>query len=118
MNINKCRTFQGNMSHEPDSLAKISATQTVIKNKFVKAYTNRIEHENDVNETMKPLTCSRQRRSTSKKTNKNSLLNINDINELCNRLQKLINSQISRNVNYSQEIKMIISKLRELGIIV
>lgn len=97
--------------------AKIADTQKVIKNKFVKAYTNRVDHENDVNETMKPLTCS-HRTTTSKPNNKNSLLKINDTNELCNRLQKLINSQISRNVNYSQEIEMIISKLHELGIIV
>lgn len=111
----KCSAFQYNMGQEQNSLAKISATQKVIKNKFVKAYTNRVDHGNDVNETMRPLTCSR--RSSTNRTKKNSLLEIN-INELCNRLQKLINSQISRKVNYRQEIKMIISRLRELGIIV
>lgn len=102
------------MHHELSSLAKIFATQKVIKKKFEKAYSNRLDHENDVNQAMKPLTCSR---STTKQINKNSLLKINDANELCNRLQKLINSQISNNDNYSQEINMIISKLRELKII-
>lgn len=103
------------MSNESNRIAKISATQNVIRKKFVKTYSNRIDHENNVNQSIKPLTCSR---STSKKCNKNSLLKVNNINMLCNRLQKHINSQISTNVNYRQEIRAIISTLRELGIVV
>lgn len=36
--------------------SKINATQKVIRNKFKKAYTNRIEHERDVNRAMNPIT--------------------------------------------------------------
>lgn len=105
------------MAYEQSSLAKISDTQKVIKNKFIKAYSNRVDHENDVNETMKPLTCSQ--RTTTKQTNKNSLLKIDDINKLCIRLQKNFNSQKTcRNCNYRQEIEIIIDKLYEFGIIV
>lgn len=107
------------MTYEQSSLAKISDTQKVIKNKFIKAYSNRVDHENDVNETMKPLICRRRTTTTTttEQTNKNDLFKSNDINELCIRLQKLVNSQICRNCNYSQEIKIIINKLHELGII-
>lgn len=103
------------MSSELSNIEKISGTQKVIRKKFVKAYANRTDHENEVNRSIKPLTCIR---TTVKKPNKNSLLKVNSINELCNRLQKHINSQISTNDNYSQEISTIISKLRELKIIV
>lgn len=105
------------MPHKSNSIAKVSDTQNVIRKKFVKAYSNRIDYENDVNQSIKPLTCS-QSTTTTKKHKKNSLLKVNNINKLCIRLQKHINSQISTNVNYSQEIRMIISKLRELGIVV
>lgn len=38
------------------NMSKITATQKVIRNKFKKAYTNRLEREHDVNSAMKPLT--------------------------------------------------------------
>lgn len=41
-----------------DSVSKLTATQNVIKNKFEKAYTNRLVNEHDVNHVMKPLTAS------------------------------------------------------------
>lgn len=91
--------------------AKISAAQKVIKSKFLKAYTNRVNHEKCVNDTMKPLYC--RRHTTSKET-----VNKIDSNKLCNRLQKLIESQSSRKINFKREIEIIIGKLRELEIII
>lgn len=108
--MEKCKAFQNNMPQERSSSAKMIAVQKIIKKKFIKAYTNRINHENIVNGAMKPL--SHKNRSTSKQTSK-----IIDSNKLCNQLQKLIDSQMDRNENYSQEIEMIINKLRELEII-
>lgn len=116
MNIDKSSAFQSDVPREvSSSLAKITDTQKVIRKKFVKAYANRIDHEKDVNQTMKPLTGTH---TAINKNRKKKLLKVNNINELCNELQMFINSQISGNTNYSQEIKMIISKLRELNIIV
>lgn len=39
-----------------DSGSKLAATQSVLRKKFEKAYTIRIENENDVDSAMKPLT--------------------------------------------------------------
>lgn len=58
------------MAYEQSSLAKISDTQKIIKNKFIKAYSNRVDHENDVNESLKPL--SSINRTSTKKLNKSS----------------------------------------------
>lgn len=115
MNNIDCNYSQGHMVRKVHGLAKLTATQKVIKNKFVEAQTRRVEHENDVNKTIKPLT--RISRTISKPTSKNSLLENIDINKLCNRLQTHINSQISTNADNKREMKMIISKLRELGVI-
>lgn len=38
--------------------SKLTATQNVIRDKFEKAYTNRVEHEQDVNRVMNSLTTS------------------------------------------------------------
>lgn len=117
MNTNDCEASQGHMGRKVCGLAKLTATQKVIKNKFIEAYTSRVEHENDVNELIKPF--SHISHTISKQRNKNSLLKNNDLNLLCNRLQTLINSQqISTNADNKHEMKMIISKLRELDVIV
>lgn len=108
--MNKCR-FDNKMHQKTKRLTKIFATQSVIRNKFIEAYTNRIDHENDVNKTIK-------RPFTSISFNKNSSLKINVINKLCKRLQKLINLWKNGNDNYNQELKIIIDKLRQHEIIV
>lgn len=38
------------------SMSNLNDTQNIIKKKFEKAYMNRLEHEDDVNQAMKPLT--------------------------------------------------------------
>lgn len=48
-----------------DSVSKLTAAQNVIKNKFEKAYTNRLINEHDVNRAMKPLTADPSSTSTS-----------------------------------------------------
>lgn len=111
LNTTVCKATQGQMARKVSGLAKLTATQKVIKNKFIEAYKSRVEHENDVNKSMKPH--SHISRTISKQTSKNS------INQLCNRLQTLINSHTSTNAdNNKHEMKMIISKLSELGVIV
>lgn len=98
------------MAYEQSSLAKISDAQKIIKNKFIKAYSIRVDHENDVNEALKPL--SSINRTSTKKTKQIAISN-----KLCVRLQKLLDSQTSRNADYRHVIEMIIAKLRELEII-
>lgn len=39
-------------------MSKLSATQNIIRNKFEKVYTNRLEHEQDVEQALKPLTAN------------------------------------------------------------
>lgn len=92
------------MTYQQRSLAD---TQKIIKNKFIKAYSSRIDHENDVNETIKPM--SHNNRTSTKRVEQFIVGN-----KLCNRLQKLLDSQTKRN---DHEIEMIIVKLRELDII-
>lgn len=47
------------------NVSKLSATQNVLRKKFEKAYTNRLEHEREVNQAMKPLTMSVSSSSSS-----------------------------------------------------
>lgn len=98
------------MARKVSGLAKLTAIQKVIKNKFIEAYISRVEHENEVNKSIKPH--SRISCTISKQTSKNS------INQLCNRLHSLMKSHINTNADNKNEMKMIISKLCELGVIV
>lgn len=38
--------------------SKLTATQNILRNKFEKAYTNRVEHEDNVNRALNPLTAT------------------------------------------------------------
>lgn len=119
-----------------NGVLKLSATRNAIRNKFKKAYTNRIEREEDVNLAMKPLTAApaaptqpttsvlepqkedssphhhryRQLKSLPKKTHCDS-------NELCNKLRFLLTSQLSGNAKHTREIGAIVKKLREQKIV-
>lgn len=108
-----------------DVISKFTVTQSVIRDKFKKAYMNRLKHENNVNHAMKPFAKSQSlsfatitSTSAVNQHSKSIALETNDINTLCTRLQKLMNAQIEHNANHKQEIQLIISKLRGLGIIV
>lgn len=43
---------------DQNNVSKLPAAQNVIRNKFVEAYKNRLEHEHDVNQAMKSLPAS------------------------------------------------------------
>lgn len=126
MSINKSTAFQEKVEPDQNNISKLITTQSVIRNKFKKAYANRLGCEHDQIQVMKPLTITppstMASTSTAKapQTCKNSLSETNDINVLCNRLEKLMNLRIKNknDVNCNQEIKCVIMKLRELGIIV
>lgn len=106
------------------NVSKLTATQNIIRKKFENAYKIRVEHENNVNQAIKPVTPS-----TILLTN-DSEVEIDDFpnqsfesrvihpNELCNNLRKLLASQIVDNVNRTHEINSIIEQLRELKIII
>lgn len=108
---------------DQDSGSKLSATQNVIRDKFEKAYTNRLEHEHDVNQVFKPLATPPSTPSSMNHAIKTGSVGTKeemqyDPNELCERLRLLASSQIAGDVNHAQETNSIIVKLRELKIIV
>lgn len=100
------------MSNEIAS--KISDTRNVITNKFKMAHINRLEREHELNQSMKPLTTPL---STSNHANKTEPVQ-NDPNKICIRLKLLTNSRNMGNMQHTQEIDSIITKLRELKIII
>lgn len=133
MNIGEFTVFQKKKltQSQNNNISKFIATRGIIRNKFKKAYANRRNHEHSVIEAMKPMTQSTAARLSKKKTSpplstiaikpicKTSPLQTSSgANDLCIQLQKLLNSPIKNDVNCSQEIKTIITKLRELEIIV
>lgn len=107
-------------------MSKLSVTQNVIRNKFKKACANRLEHEHDVDQAMKPFLMESSNEVTSSSTaalTKNSKEVGNEkkqynSNELCERLRLLLTSRIVGSVNHTQEINTIISELRELEILI
>lgn len=104
---------------------KLNVTQNVIKNKFEKARKNRLEREQDVNQTLRlPSTASI---ASSTETMMQPIKNIthgtnnetqNDPNELCVKLRLLMNSSITGKGNHTLEINSIIAKLYELGTLI
>lgn len=138
MNLDKITTFQEKREQESTSnanMTQITDTQNVLRNKFEKACMNRFNHEQEVNQALKPLTSipspssltsisisdldSRENVFSLRKlsTTSNKFQSIGK-NDLCERLRVLLNSQIADNVNHTQEINSIIIKLRELGILI
>lgn len=63
------------------SVSKLTNTQSVIRNKFAKAYTNRLEHEHDVKQAMQPLVRKSAKHVDSENDGKKPV----DLNELCNQ---------------------------------
>lgn len=117
MKNNKTNTPQEKTEHESvldasDTTSKISIAQNVIRNKFEKACMNRIEHERDVNQSLKPIIADSLLTTTSANNEMQ-----NDPNKLCVQLRLLINSSIATNADHTHEITTIIAKLRDLEII-
>lgn len=121
---------------DQNSASKLTTTQNVIRNKFEQAYTNRLEHEHNVNRVMNSLTSDSKckehdfpsqhlsKSSTRKNlqqlqlTTESYPIHSNDPNDLCTSLRKLLSSQIADNVNRTHEINSIIDQLREHEIII
>lgn len=129
-----------------DSVSKLTATQNVIRNKFEKAYTNRIVNEHDVNHAMKPLTASAvdlesenngsSLHNHSKTTNNSEQLHLatksysnhsiktneekhHDPNTLCDILRILLASPLNvDDMKSMQQINAILDELRKLEIII
>lgn len=116
---------------DQESMSKLSVTQNVIRDKFKKAYANRLEHEHDADQTMKPFLMESSNEATSLSTSSTSTLLKKDSkevgrneesqynsNELCKRLRLLLTSRIVGSVDHTPEINTIIAELRELKILV
>lgn len=113
---------------------KLSATQNVIRSKFKTACANRRGREQEVKHAMKPLTVSLASSSIRAKRVKqqqhqHSLAEFfskrlikyarsNDPNVLCNRLRLLLASTNAPDAIQTEKKNAIISKLRDLKILV
>lgn len=106
------------MEHERDNISKLAATQNIIRNKFKKTYSDRLVHEHNVIRALKPLTTTSSKVTTKKYALKTSSLGKVNIDDLCARLKTLIKSSLKCSDNCNEEIKSILDKLREHGIIV
>lgn len=105
--VNEEKTEQGSMLNTISS--QIVNTQKAIRNKFEKSCMNRLEHEHDVIQAMKPLVSIRSSSLTS-----TPIPNENP-NELCNRLRVLLDAD---DLKHADEINLIVMKLRELEILI
>lgn len=120
------------------SESKLTATRNIIRDKFEKAYTNRVEHEHDVNRVMNRLTESTITYDSESKNNDFSLRDLSkttptndtpqlclsnkekhrDPNALCENLRMLLTSLLAGDTNSMQLINAILDELRDLNIIV
>lgn len=94
-------------------MLKLTATQNVIRNKFRKIHANRLDHEQNVEQTLKPL------EETTASTDNQSRLIIklnSDPNAICDELRRLL--LLSSHTNEKQSIDSILKELRDLDIIV
>lgn len=111
--------------------SKLTATQNVIRNKFEKVYTNRLEHEEDVEQALPSIQQQQQQQQDSfiteltrnsikkqqcitetKITPRSVKSRSSDPNELCDRLRMKLSSSDMESIN------IIIGELRDLEIII
>lgn len=113
------------MSNENNT--KFIATQNIIKNKYCKAYANRLEHENELKHTIQPIhMVSTNDASTTHSrpmsTTKEIVVDINaensNPNKLCEKMRLLLSPMNACDLAHVEEINSIIVKLREQEIIV
>lgn len=106
---------------ERDYSDKMVAAQNIIKEKFSKAFANRIINENNLNHVKQPLLMrisddvSSLPVASSLNVPETSIIKPNDI---CNRLRIVVSKMIAGEVQHEGEMKNIIMRLRELEIIV
>lgn len=136
MNLNEVREKKPKQKSMSNAISsQLAVTQNVIRNKFEKACINRLEHEKDVNQVLKPLianptsssTCDdrhQQQQSTAavkiklNESVKSRLMRTSNPNELCARLRVLLAAANTTNVmKRIKEINAILEKLVELGIL-
>lgn len=98
---------------DPNHVSEIFKTQCIIRNKFTEAYTNRLESERNVNQTLQPLVKKTVKHVDSANEENSSV----DLNDLCKRLRLLISTQIASKVDHTEEINTIITKLHDLEIL-
>lgn len=108
-----------------DIKMKLLETQSIIKNKFNKAYANRLEQEDNLFQTtstspLHPVESSND--ATSLSITKHSINithnNPNNPNELCDKLRLLLSTMIDGDVKHREEMNAIVTRLRELNILV
>lgn len=112
--------------------SKLSATQNIIRKKFEKAYTNRIEHEQDVNRVMNRLTTSPLSTKTDESESENKDFSLRDLSKTTINTPQLrlsnksysndavkINKEIHRDPNaLCDNLRLLLEELRDLDIIV
>lgn len=114
--------------------SKAYKTRSVIKNKYAKARMDRLEHEQEVARTIKPIidnsnTVASASHLSYNSTAEQSIFSVpsqmnqsktvrKNVNELCARLRLLLSTTFASNDNHTPEIKMILNELHTHNIIV
>lgn len=134
MELDKSIDQQEKINQDSESgatISKIAFTRNIIRKKYKEAFMNRIVNEQEIKrhaniETQTYDLQSDQNRSQTKTKNKKhqrtttttDICSKQDPNELCMRLRILMSASMAGNAHNACEIREIISKLRELEIIV
>lgn len=99
-------------------MSKLTVTQNVIRNKFQKAYTNRLENEDDLNRAMKPLITTTGFEYKTNSTTSKQQQQQHDPNTLCANLRILLASSHEFDDKARMQIKTILNELHDLEIII
>lgn len=137
MLVKSTASFQEKEPEEnvPDKFSsKLATTRNVIKNKFSKAYANRLDYENNllIGSSNDATSLSIANPLTTNDATSLSITNaitttgdknvpetsVINPNYLCDRLRFIISRVFAGDLQHEGEISVIIARLRELGIIV
>lgn len=97
---------------QPSEL-KLTDIQSIISNKFAKAYTMRLEQEHATDQTIQSFECKSVKCIENVNVNNKQI----DLNMLCNRLRILLAAQDAGRIDNTEEISSIMTKLHEHGIL-
>lgn len=104
------------------TMSKLNVTQNTIRNKFNEIHANRLEHEHDVQQTLKPLEADEPKSSSDiselqpqlRVSHQFRLIESRDPNILCDELRVMLSAP---HASSKQAIDAILRELRSLDII-
>lgn len=108
---------------------KLTTVQKIIRNKFKKACSDRRAHERNERNAMKTITTKNAHElkssvartdniTSSPVSNKSIKIEMNDPNDLCYRLQKILSSPNALNALQIKKKNEIINKLQQINLLI